>query len=63
MEELEFYKEAVKGQTFIGQASFSYQPKTNVINFIEDLGLAGIRFVYFSPAPGNPEVNIFREGI
>jgi hypothetical protein len=38
----------LKGQTFLCMASFYYQPKANVIDFIEDLGLAGIRFVYFS---------------
>jgi hypothetical protein len=46
-----FYKESVKGQTLLGLASFGYQPKPNLVDFIEDLGLAGVRFVYFSHAP------------
>ncbi|KAG0245602.1 hypothetical protein BGX31_006961 [Mortierella sp. GBA43] len=46
----EFYDEAVQGQIFLGMATLAHQPKTNVCDFIEDLGLAGIRFVYFSPA-------------
>ncbi|KAI7818698.1 hypothetical protein BC939DRAFT_427480 [Gamsiella multidivaricata] len=45
-----FYEEAVQGQIFLGMATLAHQPKTNVCDFIEDLGLAGIRFVYFSPA-------------
>ncbi|CAO3692490.1 unnamed protein product [Rhizopus stolonifer] len=47
-EEAAFYKEAVKGQIFLGMATLCHQPKQNVVDFIEDLGLAGIRFVYFS---------------
>ncbi|CEI97849.1 hypothetical protein RMCBS344292_11974 [Rhizopus microsporus] len=47
-EEAAFYKEAVKGQIFLGMAAMCHQPKQNVVDFIEDLGLAGIRFVYFS---------------
>ncbi|KAJ3045042.1 hypothetical protein HK097_001311 [Rhizophlyctis rosea] len=50
-EEKGYYQEAVKAQTFLGMASYAYQPKANMIDFIEDLGLAGIRFVYFSSAP------------
>ncbi|KAF9913999.1 hypothetical protein BX616_009167 [Lobosporangium transversale] len=46
----EFYEEAVQGQIFLGMTTLAHQPKTNVCDFIEDLGLAGIRFVYFSPA-------------
>ena len=46
-----FYSESIKGQTFLGMAAFIYRPKPNVIDFIEDLALAGIRFVYFSQAP------------
>ncbi|KAF9436969.1 hypothetical protein BGZ76_002420 [Entomortierella beljakovae] len=46
----EFYQEAVQGQIFLGMSTLAHQPKTNVCDFIEDLGLAGIRFVYFSPA-------------
>ncbi len=48
----------LRGQTFLCMSSFYYQPKPvsevvsahlkNVIDFIEDIGLAGIRFVYFS---------------
>ncbi|KAI7862736.1 hypothetical protein BDF14DRAFT_1851990 [Spinellus fusiger] len=48
-EEGTFYKEVVKGQIFLGIAAMCHQPKQNVVDFIEDLGLAGIRFVYFSP--------------
>ncbi|KAI8393406.1 uncharacterized protein BYT42DRAFT_5272 [Radiomyces spectabilis] len=48
-EEETFYKEVVKGQIFLGMAALCHQPKQNVVDFIEDLGLAGIRFVYFSP--------------
>ncbi|KAL0077233.1 hypothetical protein F4703DRAFT_1743001 [Phycomyces blakesleeanus] len=48
-EEETFYKEVVKGQIFLGIAAMCHQPKQNVVDFIEDLGLAGIRFVYFSP--------------
>ncbi|KAJ3296230.1 hypothetical protein HK104_001843 [Borealophlyctis nickersoniae] len=75
VEEKAVYQEVVKGQTFLGMASFSFQPKAvgyrvegqqsvcsvaryfdinmvqNIIDFIEDMGLAGIRFVYFSSAP------------
>ncbi|KAF9583941.1 hypothetical protein BGW38_008058 [Lunasporangiospora selenospora] len=46
----EFCEEAVQGQIFLGMTTLAHQPKTNVCDFIEDLGLAGIRFVYFSPA-------------
>ncbi|KAF9899771.1 hypothetical protein EC991_008337 [Linnemannia zychae] len=45
----EFIEEAIQGQIFLGMATLAHQPKTNVCDFIEDLGLAGIRFVYFSP--------------
>ncbi|KAF7726482.1 hypothetical protein EC973_008717 [Apophysomyces ossiformis] len=48
-EEETFYKEVVKGQIFLGMAAMCHRPKQNVVDFIEDLGLAGIRFVYFSP--------------
>lgn len=47
-EEETFYKEVVKGQIFLGMTAMCHQPKQNVVDFIEDLGLAGIRFVYFS---------------
>ncbi|GJJ79029.1 hypothetical protein EMPS_11388 [Entomortierella parvispora] len=46
----EFCEEAIQGQIFLGMTTLAHQPKTNVCDFIEDLGLAGIRFVYFSPA-------------
>ncbi|KAF9966406.1 hypothetical protein BGZ70_002422 [Mortierella alpina] len=46
----EFCEEAVQGQIFLGMSTLAHRPKTNVCDFIEDLGLAGIRFVYFSPA-------------
>jgi magnesium-transporting ATPase (P-type) len=45
------FTEITKGQTFLGAASFEYLPKPNMIDFVEDLALAGIRFVYFSRAP------------
>ncbi|KAJ3021631.1 hypothetical protein HKX48_008112 [Thoreauomyces humboldtii] len=47
----QFCSDLIKGQTFLGLASLAYQPKANVADFIEDLGLGGIRFVYFSSAP------------
>eukprot|EP00842_Homolaphlyctis_polyrhiza_P000785 jgi/Hompol1/1707/HPOL_005693-RA len=47
----EFFAEAIKGQTFLAMASVTFAPKPNVVDIIEDLGLAGIRFVYFSSAP------------
>lgn len=47
-----FFEEVVKGQTFLGMAVLStHHPKPNVADFIEDVRLAGIRFVYFSPSP------------
>ncbi|KAJ3189439.1 hypothetical protein HDU85_003069 [Gaertneriomyces sp. JEL0708] len=45
------YAQMLKNQTFLSMASLAFQPKPNIINFIEDVGLAGIRFVYFSSAP------------
>ncbi|TPX40139.1 hypothetical protein SeMB42_g06136 [Synchytrium endobioticum] len=51
MEKNRFFRELIKGQTFLGMAAMSYQPKADVVSFIEDLRLAGIRFVYFSSAP------------
>ncbi|KAF9924116.1 hypothetical protein FBU30_005856 [Linnemannia zychae] len=45
----QFIEEAIQGQIFLGMTTLAHQPKTNVCDFIEDLGLAGIRFVYFSP--------------
>ncbi|KAF9974039.1 hypothetical protein BGZ73_002685 [Actinomortierella ambigua] len=46
----EFAEHVVQGQIFLGMVTLAHQPKTNVCDFIEDLGLAGIRFVYFSPS-------------
>ncbi|TPX34153.1 hypothetical protein SmJEL517_g03135 [Synchytrium microbalum] len=51
MEKDRFFRELIKGQTFLGMAAMSYQPKSDVVSFIEDLRLAGIRFVYFSSSP------------
>ncbi|KAJ2719721.1 hypothetical protein GGI07_005045 [Coemansia sp. Benny D115] len=39
-------------QVFLGLVTFAYEPKIDVCDFIEDLGLAGIRFVHFSAASG-----------
>ncbi|KAG0348719.1 hypothetical protein BG004_004433 [Podila humilis] len=50
LNETEFCNDAIQGQIFLGMVTLAHQPKTNVCDFIEDLGLAGIRFVYFSPA-------------
>ncbi|KAI8899738.1 hypothetical protein BC833DRAFT_584440 [Globomyces pollinis-pini] len=47
----ELVEEITKGQTFLCASSFIYPPKPNMVDFIEDLALAGIRFVYFSSAP------------
>ncbi|KAK9767419.1 hypothetical protein K7432_002819 [Basidiobolus ranarum] len=47
-EEALFFKEVVKGQIFLGMATLCHQPKADVCNSIDDFGLAGIRFVYFS---------------
>ena len=51
LQEQELCKEITKSQTFLCAASFVYPPKPNMVDFVEDLGLAGIRFVYFSAAP------------
>ncbi|KAI8915014.1 hypothetical protein DFJ77DRAFT_43795 [Powellomyces hirtus] len=51
VDEKQLVSELVKGQTFLSMASLAYQPKANVADFIEDLGVGGIRFVYFSSAP------------
>ncbi|KAI8873633.1 hypothetical protein GQ42DRAFT_152597 [Ramicandelaber brevisporus] len=40
---------ALSNQIFLGMAAVCHQPQVDVVDFIEDLGLAGIRFVYFSP--------------
>ncbi|KAJ2798583.1 hypothetical protein H4R20_004770 [Coemansia guatemalensis] len=50
--EQEFLRDAVTEQIFLGLATFSYEPKTDVCDFIEDLDVAGIRFVYFSRTKG-----------
>ncbi|CAG8547848.1 12207_t:CDS:10, partial [Dentiscutata heterogama] len=44
-----FYQDVIQGQIFLAMATLYHQPKPDVCNFIEDLRLAGIRFVYFSP--------------
>jgi hypothetical protein len=50
--EKEFMAELVKGQTFLGMSVMStHTPKPHVCDFIEDVQVGGIRFVYFSPAP------------
>ncbi|KAI8904807.1 hypothetical protein EDD86DRAFT_194553 [Gorgonomyces haynaldii] len=51
MDQQDFLRDFTKGQTWLGMASFTYQPKQNVLDVIEDLKLAGIRFCYFSAAP------------
>ncbi|PIA18363.1 hypothetical protein COEREDRAFT_96064 [Coemansia reversa NRRL 1564] len=50
--EQDFLRDAVTEQIFLGLATFSYEPKTDVCDFIEDLDVAGIRFVYFSRTKG-----------
>ncbi|KAI7832008.1 hypothetical protein BX661DRAFT_179644 [Kickxella alabastrina] len=39
-------------QILLGLVTFAYDPKTDVCDFIEDLSIAGIRFVHFSSASG-----------
>jgi phosphoserine phosphatase len=51
LHETEICKEITKGQTFLCAATFVYPPKPNMVDFVEDLGLGGIRFVYFSASP------------
>ncbi|KAI9500663.1 hypothetical protein BX070DRAFT_237251 [Coemansia spiralis] len=51
-EEEDLLRDAVTEQIFLGLATFAYEPKTDVCDFIEDLDIAGIRFVYFSRATG-----------
>ncbi|RKP25346.1 hypothetical protein SYNPS1DRAFT_28921 [Syncephalis pseudoplumigaleata] len=41
-------------QIFLGYATLLLQPKADVREFIEDLGMSGIRFVYFSPLREQP---------
>ncbi|KAJ2783640.1 hypothetical protein GGI15_002508 [Coemansia interrupta] len=36
----------------LGLVTFAHEPKTDVCDVIEDLSIAGIRFVYFSPLSG-----------
>ncbi|KAJ2161097.1 hypothetical protein GGF46_001768 [Coemansia sp. RSA 552] len=50
--EEEFLRDAVTEQIFLGLVTFTYEPKTDVCDFIEDLDLAGIRFVHFSRTNG-----------
>ncbi|KAJ2573779.1 hypothetical protein GGH19_004328 [Coemansia sp. RSA 1807] len=45
-------RDAVTEQIFLGLITFTYEPKTDVCDFIEDLDIAGIRFVYFSASGG-----------
>ncbi|CAG8582984.1 9449_t:CDS:2, partial [Acaulospora colombiana] len=47
--EKSFYQDVIQGQIFLAMATLCHQPKPDVCDFIEDLKLAGIRFVYFSP--------------
>lgn len=41
----------VHDQVFLGFQTFSQIPRPNMVDFIEDMRLAGIRFAYFSPYP------------
>ncbi|KAJ1729182.1 hypothetical protein LPJ61_003651, partial [Coemansia biformis] len=50
--EEDFLRDVVTEQIFLGMVTFSYEPKTDVCDFIEDLDIAGIRFVYFSRSKG-----------
>ncbi|KAJ2881922.1 hypothetical protein IWW38_005729, partial [Coemansia aciculifera] len=50
--EQEFLRDAVTEQIFLGLVTFAYSPKVDVCDFVEDLAVAGIRFVYFSRAKG-----------
>ncbi|KAJ1962336.1 hypothetical protein IWQ62_003564, partial [Dispira parvispora] len=45
-----YYKRLVQGQIFLGLTTLCPVPKVDVCDVIEDLDLAGIRFVYFSQA-------------
>ncbi|KAJ1911506.1 hypothetical protein IWQ60_010099 [Tieghemiomyces parasiticus] len=44
------YRTLVRDQIFLGLTTLCHVPKVDVCDVIEDLGLAGIRFVYFSQA-------------
>ncbi|KAI9143013.1 hypothetical protein BKA69DRAFT_1173903 [Paraphysoderma sedebokerense] len=59
-EERKFYSEVIHGQIFLGLATFVHHPKEDVCDVIEDLGLGGIRFVYFSPT-GERQTKAFGE--
>ncbi|KAL1921766.1 uncharacterized protein VTP21DRAFT_10408 [Calcarisporiella thermophila] len=48
MSQQDFYRNVIRNQVFLGLASLAHEPKTDVCDFIEDLRMAGIRFVYFS---------------
>ncbi|KAJ1819106.1 hypothetical protein LPJ60_003953 [Coemansia sp. RSA 2675] len=50
--EQDFLRDAVTEQIFLGLVTFAYDPKVDVCDFVEDLSIAGIRFVYFSKAKG-----------
>ncbi|OMJ25377.1 hypothetical protein AYI70_g934 [Smittium culicis] len=47
-----FCNEIADDQLFLGLVTFCHNPKIDVCDFIEDLSLAGIRFVYFSQENG-----------
>lgn len=51
-DESAFVSDIVHNQIFLGLVTLACEPKEDVCTFIEDLGAAGIRFVYFSPARG-----------
>ncbi|KAL7747749.1 hypothetical protein RI367_006872 [Sorochytrium milnesiophthora] len=59
-DEKAFYKDVTKGQIFLGMAAFKHPPKEDVCDVIEDIGLGGIRFVYFSPT-GERQTKAFGE--
>ncbi|KAJ2375881.1 hypothetical protein GGI05_007085, partial [Coemansia sp. RSA 2603] len=43
---------AMRPLILLGLVTFAHEPKVDVCDVIEDLSVAGIRFVYFSPTPG-----------
>ena len=57
---LENINQMISNQSFLAITTVGYQPKTDVREFIEDLKLAGIRFVYFSQK-GQRESKAFAE--
>ncbi|KAJ9048773.1 hypothetical protein DSO57_1031404 [Entomophthora muscae] len=44
-----FFWDHIQSQVFLAMSTSAHQPKHDVCDVIEDLKLAGIRFVYFSP--------------